>query len=91
MARTQTKSKVRAMTERATSAGAQESRAGSKAAAMIALLKSKRGASITEMTEVTGRQSHLVRGFLAGSLRKRHGLEVTSEKRSGEERRYRLR
>ncbi len=57
---------------------------------MIALLKSKRGASITEMTEVTGWQSHSVRGFLAGSLRKRHGLEVTSEKRSGQERRYRL-
>ncbi len=85
-----TKSKARSRTETAT-AGARESRAGSKAAAVIALLKSKRGATIAEMTEITGWQSHSVRGFLAGSLRKRHGLEVTSEKRSGEERRYHLR
>ncbi len=93
MARTEkAKAKVRATTEPATSAGAQESRANTKAAAIIALLKSKRGATIGEMAEVTGWQPHSVRGFLAGSLRKHHGLEVTSEKRSGEERRrYRLR
>jgi Protein of unknown function (DUF3489) len=90
MARTaKTKSKTRPTTEPAMS-DRQESRAGSKAAAVIALLNSKRGATIAEMTEVSGWQSHSVRGFLAGSLRKRHGLEVTSEKRSGEERRYRL-
>ncbi len=83
--------KSKSKSQPATSASTQESRAGSKAAAVIALLKSKRGASIAEMTEVTGWQSHSVRGFLAGSLRKRHGLEVTSEKRSGEDRRYRLR
>ncbi len=89
MARTaKAKSKVRATTEPATSAGA---RANTKAAAVIALLKNRRGATIAEMTQVTGWQSHSVRGFLAGSLRKRHALEVTSEKRSGEERRYRLR
>ncbi len=89
MARTaKAKAKVRATTEPATSAGA---RANTKAAAVIALLRNKRGATIAEMTQVTGWQSHSVRGFLAGSLRKRHGLEVTSEKRSGEERRYRLR
>ncbi len=91
MARTpKSKSKARSISEPAT-AGAQESRAGSKAAAVIALLNSKRGATIAEIAEVTGWQSHSVRGFLAGSLRKRHGLEVSSEKRSGEERRYRLR
>lgn len=67
------------------------SRPGSKAAAVIALLKAKRGATIPEMMKATGWQSHSVRGFIAGSLRKRHGLEVISEKRDGEERRYRLR
>ncbi len=91
MARTaKTKSKARSTTEPAIS-DRQDARGGTKAAAVIALLKSKSGATIAEMTEVTGWQSHSVRGFLAGSLRKRHGLEVTSEKRSGEERRYRLR
>ncbi len=92
MARTaKSKSRARTTARPATSAGAQESQTGSKAAAVIALLKNKHGATIAEMTEVTGWQSHSVRGSLAGSLRKRHGLEVTSEKRSGEERRYRLR
>jgi hypothetical protein len=54
------------------------------------LLKAKRGATIPEMMEATGWQSHSVRGFIAGSLRKRHGLEAISEKRDGEDRRYRL-
>jgi hypothetical protein len=65
-------------------------RPGSKAAAVITLLKAKRGATIPEMMEATGWQSHSVRGFLGGSLRKRHGLDVISEKRNGEDRRYRL-
>ena len=40
-----------------------------KASTIIALLKSKRGATIPELMEVTGWQAHSVRGFLAGSLR----------------------
>ena len=64
---------------------------GNKASTIIALLKSKRGATIPELMEATGWQAHSVRGFLAGSLRKRHGLEPVSEKRAGELRRYRAR
>lgn len=64
---------------------------GNKASTIIALLKSKRGATIAELMEATGWQAHSVRGFLAGSLRKRHGLEPVSEKRAGELRRYRAR
>ena len=67
------------------------SRPASKAAAVITLLKAKRGTTIPEMMIATGWQSHSVRGFIAGSLRTRHGLEVISEKRDGEDRRYRLR
>jgi hypothetical protein len=62
-----------------------------KAAAIVALLKSKRGATIPELMEATDWQSHSVRGFLAGALRARHGLEPVSEKRDGELRRYRAR
>jgi hypothetical protein len=62
-----------------------------KASSIIALLKSKRGATIPELMEATGWQAHSVRGFLAGALRKRHGLEPVSEKRAGETRRYRAR
>jgi hypothetical protein len=92
MARTpKSKSKAAATTNPAKPASAPlTSRPGSKAAALIALLKAKRGATIAEMMEATGWQAHSVRGFLAGSLRTRHGLKVTSEKRDAEERRYRL-
>ena len=62
-----------------------------KAATILALLKSKRGVTIPELMEATGWQSHSVRGFLAGALRARHGLEPVSEKRDGELRRYRAR
>ena len=67
------------------------SRAPNKAAAIVGLLKSKRGATIQEIMEATGWQSHSVRGFLAGALRTHHGLEPVSEKRDGELRRYRAR
>ena len=87
MARTaKTKSKVVI-----TAKSASVSRPGSKTATVITLLKAKRGTTIPEMMNATGWQSHSVSGFIAGSLRTRHGLEVISEKRDGEDRRYRLR
>lgn len=63
---------------------------GTKAAKIIALLKAKRGATVPEMMKATGWQAHSIRGFLAGSLRTRHRLQVASEKTQGEPRRYRL-
>lgn len=66
-------------------------RGTNKAATIVELLKSKRGSTIPELMEATGWQSHSVRGFLAGALRTRHGLEPVSEKRDGELRRYRAR
>jgi hypothetical protein len=66
-------------------------REGNKTSAITALLKSKLGATIPELMEATGWQAHSVRGFLAGSLRQRHGLQLVSEKRDGELRRYRAR
>ena len=67
------------------------SRDANKSSAIIALLRSKRGATIPELMEATDWQSHSVRGFLAGALRSRHGLEPVSDKRDGELRRYRAR
>ena len=67
------------------------SRDTNKASTIVALLKSKRGATIPELMKATGWQSHSLRGFLAGALRTRHGLEPVSEKRDGELRRYRAR
>jgi hypothetical protein len=64
---------------------------GSNSARIVALLRSKKGATLPELVEATGWQAHSVRGFLAGALRQKHGLEPISEKRNGELRRYRAR
>jgi hypothetical protein len=65
-------------------------REGSKQAQMIALLRRPEGATIAEIAEATGWQPHTVRGAIAGALKKKLGLTVTSEKPEGGERRYRV-
>jgi hypothetical protein len=52
------------------------------------LLSAPGGASIAEMVEATGWQQHSVRGAMAGALKRKRGLTITSEKIDGV-RRYR--
>jgi hypothetical protein len=59
-------------------------REGSKTAQVIALLEKAKGASLAELMEVTGWQAHSVRGFLSGTVGKKMGLKLESEKRDGE-------
>ena len=54
------------------------------------MLKRAEGATIAQIVEATGWQSHTVRGALAGTLKKRLGLSVTSEKVEGRGRVYRI-
>ena len=49
----------------------------------IAMLRSDGGASIAALMEAMGWQQHSVRGFLAGVVRKRLGLELESSKVDG--------
>lgn len=51
-----------------------------KIATLIAMLRREGGASIDEMAEATEWKVHSVRGALSGILKKKLGLEVTSEK-----------
>ena len=55
-------------------------REGTKQATLIAMLRAPDGATIEEIMAATGWQSHTVRGAMAGALKKKLGLEVTSEK-----------
>jgi hypothetical protein len=59
---------------------ARKTREGTKQEALIAMLKQPAGASIAEIMEATAWQAHSVRGFIAGALKKKLGLDVTSEK-----------
>ena len=44
------------------------------------MLRRPEGASIAEIVEATGWLSHTARGVLAGSLKKKLGLAIDSEK-----------
>jgi hypothetical protein len=65
-------------------------REGTKQATLIAMLRAPEGATIEEIMAATGWQSHTVRGAMAGALKKKLGLEVTSEKVDGRGRVYSL-
>ena len=71
-------------------APAPKTRDGTKQAQVIAMLSRREGATIAQIVEATEWRSHTVRGFFAGALKKKLGLNVTSEKVVGEERVYRL-
>ena len=57
---------------------------------ILALLSRRDGATIAELMEASGWQQHSVRGFLAGTVKKKLGLALTSSKTAGELRRYRI-
>jgi hypothetical protein len=65
-------------------------REGTKGAVILGLLQREDGATIAEMIRAIGWQAHSVRGFLSGTLRKKHGLAVASVKDEAGERRYRV-
>ncbi|WP_045771209.1 DUF3489 domain-containing protein [Xanthomonas albilineans] len=65
-------------------------RENSKQAQVIAMLKRPEGATIAQICEKTGWQSHTVRGTFAGAFKKKLGLSIISDKAPGGERIYRI-
>ena len=56
---------------------------------IIAMMRRPKGATINDLTKATAWQAHSVRGAISGTLRKKKGLNVVSEK-SGDVRLYRI-
>jgi hypothetical protein len=65
-------------------------RPNTKQAKLIAMLQRAKGATIDELAEALDWQSHTVRGAIAGALKKKLGLEVTSDKDEKRGRVYRI-
>jgi hypothetical protein len=84
--------------EREASAATQASPAGeekletrtTKQERMLTLLGRPEGASVAEMMQATSWQQHSVRGFLAGTVKKKLGFSLTSSKAADDVRRYRI-
>ena len=50
---------------------------------VVAMLRSPEGADVTALAEATGWQNHSVRGAIAGHIKKKLGLAVTTTKVDG--------
>ena len=57
---------------------------------VLTLLSRSDGASIEDMMRATSWQQHSVRGYLAGTVKTKMGLPLTSSKAEGDVRRYRI-
>ena len=77
--RSAVRSKTAAKAERPSKAETQpKERDGTKQSAAIAMLRAPRGTTIDGLMKATGWQQHSIRGFLAGVVRKRLGLNLES-------------
>src|SRR5947208_4432946 len=77
-------SKVRAKAGRSRIVVHHRTRANSKQARVLALLRGPNGATIATVMRTTGWQPHTVRGFFAAVVRRKLGLRLESEKADGE-------
>jgi hypothetical protein len=82
---------ARKATKKAAKRSANEPRATSKTAQLIEMLKRPKGATLEEVTARFGWQVHTTRAIMSagGSLAKKHGITVISEK-AGNSRTYRI-
>jgi hypothetical protein len=65
-------------------------RPDSKQARMIEMLRRPEGATVDQIAEAMGWARHTVRGAMAGALKKKLGLTITSEKGDAGSRTYRI-
>ena len=83
------RSKAKSQAVRGRKKGTKAGAGATKTAQITGLLQRTVGVSLDEMVKATGWQQHSLRGFLSGTIGKKKGLKLTSEKTDGE-RRYRI-
>lgn len=59
------------------------SKTPSKQAIVITLLRKPDGSNLAELMQTTGWQAHSIRGFLSGTIKKKLGLNLISQKQDG--------
>lgn len=64
--------------------------APSKTEQVLKKLRTAKGVTVAQIAEATGWQVHSVRGFLAGTVKKKLGLNLVSEVAKDGTRRYRV-
>jgi len=69
---------------------APRTRGNSKQSAVIQMLQRPEGVTIPQVMAATGWQNHTARGFFAGAIKKKLGLNLVSEKVAGCDRVYRV-
>lgn len=75
-------------TKRNAPAASRSNAAKTKTDTILGLLRRKNGATIAEMAKATDWQTHSVRGFLSGTVKRKLGLKLADEKPEGGVRRY---
>jgi predicted transcriptional regulator len=55
---------------------------------ILKLLQRNTGATIAELAKATGWQRHSVHGFMSGTLRRKQGLKIESNRNENKDRRY---
>ena len=60
----------------------------SKTSALLKLLRSNKGASMAQLQHASGWQAHSIRGFLAGTVKRRLGMVVLNRVSQFGERMY---
>jgi hypothetical protein len=84
------KSKGKPLTSNIAVTRAEPSPRTTKQEMVLTLLSRKDGASVEDIMKATSWQVHSVRGFFAGTVKKKLGFALTSSKTKGETRRYRI-
>ena len=79
-ARTRPAKQLKSNTKKSPQRASRSSGGSTKHDRVLGLLRAKDGTTIAAISKVTGWQPHSVRGFLAGVVKKKLGLTLTSEK-----------